>query len=87
MSLPGMGGTEPEWTAAVKKYNATLKKHNKPSSGFAMGPPDVKAALGHGKSFIMCASDFFPLVGEAASIAQTRTEFPAQDFSKVYKDW
>jgi 4-hydroxy-2-oxoheptanedioate aldolase len=88
MSLPGLGGEEPEWIAAVKKYNATLKKHNKGASGFSMGPPEVRATLSRGKSFVVVASDFYAIMGEAGGIAQGRADNPAQDFGAVYKkEW
>lgn len=40
MNLPGnfgVGGNEPEWLAAVDKFNKTLKKHKKPRAGFCFG--------------------------------------------------
>jgi hypothetical protein len=33
-----VGGTEPEWIAAEKKFEDTIKKHNKPRAGFGFGP-------------------------------------------------
>jgi hypothetical protein len=38
MNLPanfGQGG-EPEWLAAVTKFDALVKKHNKPRAGFCL---------------------------------------------------
>lgn len=40
MGLPGghgIRGTEPEWLAAVDHVLATVRKHNKPFSGFCLG--------------------------------------------------
>lgn len=44
MNLPGgMGdGDEPEWLDAVATFEATLKKHDKPRGGFAMGNERLK---------------------------------------------
>jgi 4-hydroxy-2-oxoheptanedioate aldolase len=42
MNLPGnmgMGGGEPEWLAAVDKFRATLKMHDKPYGGFSFPAP------------------------------------------------
>lgn len=33
-----VGGDEPEWIEAEKKFEETLKKHNKPRGGFGFGP-------------------------------------------------
>jgi 2-keto-3-deoxy-L-rhamnonate aldolase RhmA len=43
MNLPGnggMGGSEPEWQEAVGLFKETMRKHDKPYSGFYMGPPE-----------------------------------------------
>jgi 2-keto-3-deoxy-L-rhamnonate aldolase RhmA len=83
MSLPGFAGDEPEWLAAVAKFHAVIKKHNKPSSGFAMGPPEVLLKMGKGRSFLIVQSDIASLLGLGAkSLHQAREVFPSQDFSK-----
>jgi 4-hydroxy-2-oxoheptanedioate aldolase len=86
MGLPGFAGDEPEWLEAVAKFQAALKKHNKPYSGFAIGPPEVKAQMGRGRSFIIVESDVFSIVEAGArSLYHAREAFPAQDFSQSTK--
>lgn len=86
MDLPGGGllGQEPEWVEALAEYEAALAKHNKPASGLAFGPPNMKKALSRGKSLIVSAADTFALMGALGDLAQLREEFPAMDYSKVY---
>ncbi len=60
MNLPGnggMGGTEQEWLDAVATYEKAMKKHNKPSAGFALGDKDTMSAMGKGKCFLMVSAD------------------------------
>jgi 4-hydroxy-2-oxoheptanedioate aldolase len=85
MGFPGMYGEEPEWMEAVKIYEGALAKHNKPASGIALGPPDMKANMGRGKSFLVVAADMFALAGTAADLASTRDVFPATSYKGVYK--
>lgn len=48
MGLPRRptGEPEPEYLAAVQNFDDTLRKHDKPRGGIAMGPEDVKKQLG-----------------------------------------
>jgi 4-hydroxy-2-oxoheptanedioate aldolase len=85
MGLPGMAGMEPEWLGAVALYESTLKKHNKPASGLALGPPEMKATMAKGKSFLVTGSDCFALLGQMGELAHMRDNFKAMDYSKVYK--
>jgi 2-keto-3-deoxy-L-rhamnonate aldolase RhmA len=64
MNLPGnfgMGGTEPEWQAAVEKFDATLKKHNKPRAGFCMGSGEELAKAGQDNVLLVHAADVMKL--------------------------
>jgi 4-hydroxy-2-oxoheptanedioate aldolase len=83
MGLPGLAGDEPEWLEAVAKFRAVMKKHNKPYSGFALGPPEAKEQMGKGRSFLIVESDIFSIVEVGVkSLCHAREAFPAQDFSK-----
>lgn len=86
MDLPGGGllGQEPEWLEALAEYEGALAKHNKPASGLAFGPPDMKKELSRGKSLIVASADVFALMAALGDLAQLREEFPAMDYSKVY---
>lgn len=50
-----VGGDEPEWIEAEKKFTETLQKHNKPRGGFGFGPA-VKQKADQGYS---CKSSIF----------------------------
>jgi 4-hydroxy-2-oxoheptanedioate aldolase len=65
MNLPanfGLGGDEPEWIAAEKKFEETLRKHNKPRGGFGFGE-SVKRNADKGYSFIVFDADVARLMG------------------------
>ena len=83
MGLPGVLGQEPEWLEAVALYESALKKHNKPASGLALGPPEMKAAMARGKSFMVTGSDFNALLGQTSELTHMRENFKAMDYSKV----
>lgn len=87
MDFPAGGfmGEEKEWLEAVAIYESTLRKHNKPASGFAVGPPEVKNYLANGKSMLVVAADMFALMSAVGDLHSTRSEFPAKDYQKVYK--
>jgi 2-keto-3-deoxy-L-rhamnonate aldolase RhmA len=72
--------TEPEWLAAMATYEATLKKHDKPSSGFALGPPEVVAKAAKGKCLLFIAADVFAILGGMGDLAEAK-KWPACDFS------
>ncbi|KAI9713182.1 MAG: hypothetical protein M1820_001167 [Bogoriella megaspora] len=89
MNMPangGFGGSEPEWLEALKIYDETLKKHNKPRAGFAMGPPDIMKMLGAGNSFIMCAADVVQLLQLGSSLSLAREVFPAEKKGEAIAD-
>jgi 4-hydroxy-2-oxoheptanedioate aldolase len=75
MGLEGMGGVEPEWLAAVEKYKAVLKKHDKPNSGIAVGPPEQAAAMGEGKAFVVTSADAFALLAHVEELKGARALF------------
>jgi len=86
MGLSGMGGVEPEWLEAVALFESTLTKHNQAVSGFSLGPPEVRAVLSKGKSFLMVAADFHSIVANGLQdLASSRTEYKQQSQEGVYK--
>lgn len=64
---------EPEWQAALAKYKETVRKHNKPFAGFALGPNSK--AMGQGMSFIMCAADVAQLMGLSGRLQECQEMF------------
>lgn len=86
MGLPGMWGAEKEWVEAVALYESTLAKHNKPSSGMAMGfDVDSKIAMARGKSLVISGSDIFPLMMQAGEAKQMHANLKAHDHKGIYK--
>ncbi|KAF4624741.1 hypothetical protein G7Y89_g13428 [Cudoniella acicularis] len=85
LAAGGLMGDEEEWTEAVKVYEAALAKHNKPASGLAFGTPEMKEHLSRGRSMIVVAADTYALMGTMGDLAEVRKDYPAMDYSKVYK--
>jgi 4-hydroxy-2-oxoheptanedioate aldolase len=85
MGLSGLAGSEPEWLAAVQKWESVLAKHNKPASGLALGTPEQKAMQARGKSFTFTGTDIFALMGQVAELNYMRENFKAQNYESVYK--
>jgi len=86
MGYSGLGGAEPEWLEALALFESTLAKHNQAYSGFSLGPPEAKAMLSKGKSFLMVAADFFSIVGSGcADLAEARKIYPAKNQNGVLK--
>lgn len=81
----GMVGQEPEWLEAVALYESTLAKHNKPASGIAFGPPEAKAIMAKGKSFLVTGADVLGILGQGAELGYMKQNYTAMDYSKVYK--
>lgn len=75
---------EPEWLEAVNKYNATLKKHDKPSSGFGLGPPEVVAKVAESKCIVFIHGDVFSILSGMGDLAMAK-KWPARDFSAANK--
>lgn len=79
MGLVGsFGGTEPEYLQAVAKFESTLKKHDKPRGGAAIGTPEVMRELGKENSISFVAMDAGALIGTTAVLSASRDIFPAQ---------
>ncbi|KAL2144235.1 hypothetical protein VTI28DRAFT_9446 [Corynascus sepedonium] len=54
-------GDEPEWLAAVEKFNSTLKKHNKPRAGFCLGGGPELAKAAEDNCLLLHAADVLKL--------------------------
>lgn len=67
----GMGGDEPEWNEAEKKFEETLKKHNKPRGGFGFGPA-VKQKADQGYALISFDADIVKLASLGQSFQETK---------------
>ncbi|KAK4245115.1 Pyruvate/Phosphoenolpyruvate kinase-like domain-containing protein [Corynascus novoguineensis] len=63
MNLPANfgQGDEPEWLAAVDKFNSTLKKHNKPRAGFCLGSGPELAKAAEDNCLLIHAADVLKL--------------------------
>lgn len=80
MGLGGspFGGPEPEYTAAIAKFERILKKHDKPRGGLALGEPDDMKKLGKDNSLSFVAGDVLALAGMAATLPTAKAMFPAE---------
>jgi 4-hydroxy-2-oxoheptanedioate aldolase len=76
--------SEPEWLEAMDKYNATLKKHDKPNSGFGLGPPEVVAKVAESKCIVFIHGDVFSILGGMGDLAMAK-KWPAHNFSAANK--
>lgn len=85
MGLEGMYGDEPEYLAAVSKWEEIGKKHNKPLMGAVVGSPEAQAQQADGKAFMVVALDFSTLLTSAAPLAYARETFPAKNWSAMNK--
>jgi 4-hydroxy-2-oxoheptanedioate aldolase len=86
MGLPGMSGTEPEWLAAVATFDAALRKHDKPYSGFSIpGPPEVMKAAGERKSMLAIGTDISGLMMQIDVLNDARKNFPIRNYSAENK--
>ncbi|CZR57668.1 related to 2,4-dihydroxyhept-2-ene-1,7-dioic acid aldolase [Phialocephala subalpina] len=89
MGLPangGMGGTEPEWLEAVKLYESTMAKHNKPATGFSMGTTEQMERTSKGKCLVVVAADVYGLIGNGLEqLFKFREFLPQQNFKGAYK--
>lgn len=66
----------PEWAEATKLYEETLKKHNKPGAGFALGPPEVMRMMGGGKAMCVVAGDVMGLCAQSELLVAARDAIP-----------
>lgn len=55
-------GEEPEWLAAVEKFNEVVKKHNKPRAGFCFAPGEALTKAAQDNVMIFHASDVLKLM-------------------------
>lgn len=86
MGLPGFWGAEPVWMELLGVFEETLRKHDKPCAGVALGPDEAKRMAGRGKALVGCAGDVFHLVQEGAkALAEGREMFPATNISRMNK--
>jgi 4-hydroxy-2-oxoheptanedioate aldolase len=76
--------SEPEWLAAMDKYNAVLKKHDKPNSGFGLGPPEVVAKVAETKCIVFIHGDVFAILGCMGELAEAK-KWPIRNFSAINK--
>jgi 4-hydroxy-2-oxoheptanedioate aldolase len=81
MGLEGFQGDEPEWLAVFARYMAVLRKHNKPSSGLAMGTREQIRKLAEGKCFVVTAADYLHLLAGFVELPGMREYLPRMDFS------
>ncbi|EFW19032.1 hypothetical protein D8B26_007220 [Coccidioides posadasii str. Silveira] len=76
MGLDGLWGEEPEFQSAIRLYEETLRKHDKPNSG---GCFTGNWSLGSNKSFVVVAGDWLGLLGQRDNIQTARENLPASD--------
>lgn len=63
MGLPAAfgHGSEPEWLAAVDKFNATVKKHNRPRAGFCLAGGEDLTKMAKDNVLLVHAADVLKL--------------------------
>lgn len=71
----GVVPTETEWQEAVAKFKDIMKKHDKPSGGFALGPAEKMRAMGEDKAFVFVAVDVIALLGIVDELKKARQVF------------
>ncbi|KAK4220866.1 hypothetical protein QBC38DRAFT_462118 [Podospora fimiseda] len=64
--------TEPEWLAAVKKFEAAMKKHDKPRGGFNFATGEALAKASEGYSLISNAVDVMKILSMRADLEAAR---------------
>lgn len=69
---------EPEFAQAMAKFESILKKHDKPRSGLAMGPPAAQKKQAQNNSLSFLGVDALALRGLADIIPVARQMFPAE---------
>ncbi|KAK4119067.1 Phosphoenolpyruvate/pyruvate domain-containing protein [Parathielavia appendiculata] len=74
MNLPANfgHGDEPVWLAAVDKFNATLKKHDKPRAGFCLQGGETLTKMAQDNCFLMHAADVLKLYEMAPQLVSAR---------------
>jgi 2-keto-3-deoxy-L-rhamnonate aldolase RhmA len=71
----GVVPNEPEWQDTVARFKQIMKKHNKPSGGFALGPPEKMRMMGEGKAMVFVAVDTVALLGMVDELKKARQVF------------
>ncbi|KAJ5535354.1 hypothetical protein N7527_001608 [Penicillium freii] len=71
----GVVPTEPQWLEIVAQFQNTMEKHDKPSGGFAMGPPEKMRAMGKGKALGIVAADTVALLSMVEELKKARQIF------------
>lgn len=71
MGLPSRG-QEPVWLEAVEKFQATVKKHDKPYAGFAFGPTSNLPKAAAGMSMALVTSDTEQLMRMKAHLEEAK---------------
>ena len=69
---------EPEFVAAMAKFDDVLRKHQVPRAGQAVGSPDVMREQGQNNVMNFVAVDVLALLGQADLIPLARGMFPAE---------
>jgi len=83
MGLPGFWGAEPQWLELLGVFEETLRRHDKPCAGAAVGPEEFRRMLGREKALVACAGDVFHLVQEGAkALGEARVMFPTTNVSR-----
>ncbi len=74
MNLPGNfgQGAEPEWLAAVDKFNSILKKHKKPRAGFCLAGGEELAKMGEDNVLLVHSADVLKLFEMGPQLAAAR---------------
>lgn len=79
----GIPQMEPEWRQLVGKYEMTVRKHNKPRSSFAMGPPEQMMMMGKNNCMNYVSFDVLALMGMMREIGTAKAMFPPK---KAYSE-
>lgn len=81
MELPGFWGEEPEWVQAMNTLQNTLRKHNMPYSGLALGDDEWLQERGEGRSLMFTSSDCAAIMGLGKELAHVRELFRTKDYT------
>ncbi|KAL7929160.1 Phosphoenolpyruvate/pyruvate domain-containing protein [Trichoderma chlorosporum] len=76
MNMPsgfGVQCEEPEWLAAVEKFHATLKKHNKPYASFAFATGEELRKVTESMSMCLITSDVPKLMEMGGQLAEAKS--------------
>lgn len=68
----------------IQTIEKTVTKHNKPLTGFALGPPETKQALARGKAMISISADVFVLQASMEEQMAFRKEYPVKNLQGAF---